>query len=99
LPARGTLASQPRNAFRGPSYFNTDLSLFKNVSIPGMNAGDATMQLRLEAFNVFNKPHLVMTNDMTNPFLQTNNPLFGRVTSLRTGTLPRVIQLGAKFIF
>ena len=99
LPARGTLASQPRNAFRGPSYFNTDLSLFKNVSIPGMHGGGATVQLRLEAFNVFNKAHLIMTNDTVNPFIQTNNPLFGRVTSLRTGTLPRVIQLGAKLIF
>lgn len=99
LPAAGTLATQPRNAFRGPSYFNTDLSLFKNISIPWVNGGSATMQLRLEAFNVFNKAHLAMTNDPTNPFIQTNSPVFGRVTSLRTGTQPRVIQLGAKFLF
>jgi hypothetical protein len=28
-----------------------------------------------------------------------NNVNFGRVTGLRGGTLPRTIQLGAKFIF
>jgi hypothetical protein len=73
--------------------------LRRGFSVPGLAAAPATMQLRVEAFNLFNTAHLAMTNDMTNPFLQTNNPLFGRVTSLRAGTLPRVIQLGAKFIF
>jgi len=99
LPRPGTLADQPRNAFRGPGYFNTDVSLFKNVGIKWPNGTGATMQFRLEAFNVFNRAHLVMTNDMTNPFIQTNSPVFGRVTSLRAQTQPRVIQLGAKFLF
>jgi len=99
LPPTGTLADQQRNAFRGPGYFNTDVSLFKNVRLPWRNGGGATIQLRLEAFNVFNRAHLVMTNDMTNPFIQTNSPVFGRVTSLRSQTQPRVIQLGAKLLF
>jgi hypothetical protein len=93
LPAAGTLATQERNAFRGPSYFNTDLSLFKNVSVPRGGGGDIRVQLRIEAFNVFNKAHLA------NPQNATNNPVFGRVTALRTGTQPRVIQLGAKVLF
>jgi hypothetical protein len=99
FPARGTLATTGRNAFRGPSYFNTDLSLFKNVRIPWTGGNAATMQLRLETFNVFNKAHLTMTNDTTNPWVFTNNATFGRATALRTGTQPRVIQLGAKFLF
>jgi hypothetical protein len=91
LPAMGTLASQPRNAFRGPRYFNTDLSLFKNVPVPWYGSREARVQLRVEVFNVFNKPHL------GNPVSATNSTLFGRVTGLRRD--PRVIQLGAKFLF
>jgi outer membrane receptor protein involved in Fe transport len=93
LPAPGTLATQERNAFRGPSYFNTDLSLFKNVSVPRGGGRDIRVQLRIEAFNVFNEAHLA------NPQNATNNTVFGRVTALRTGTQPRVIQLGAKVLF
>jgi hypothetical protein len=93
LPARGTLADQERNSFRGPGYFNTDLSLFKNIPIPWVNGSDATVQIRIEAFNLFNAAHL------GNPVTAVNNTQFGRVTSLRGGTLPRVIQLGAKFLF
>lgn len=98
LPVRGTLATQPRNSFRGPSCFNTGLSLFKNFGIP-WSGRSATAQLRLEAFNVFNEAHLIMSNDLVTPVTQVNNTTFGRVTSLRTGTLPRVLQLGVKFLF
>jgi outer membrane receptor protein involved in Fe transport len=99
LPARGTLATQERNAFRGPSYLNTDLSLFKNVRIPWNGASSATMQFRLETFNVFNTAHLTMVGDQNNPLVLTNSATFGRVTQLRTGTQPRVLQLGVKFFF
>lgn len=91
LPAMGTLATQPRNAFRGPRYFNTDLSLFKNLPLPWPGEREARVQLRVEVFNLFNKPHL------GNPVSATNSTLFGRVTGLRRD--PRVIQLGAKFLF
>ncbi|HSL23626.1 MAG TPA: TonB-dependent receptor [Vicinamibacterales bacterium] len=91
LPAQGSLATQERNAFRGPSYFNTDLSLFKNLRLPWRDGRAATVQLRVEAFNVFNRAHL------NNPVSTTNDGNFGRVVSLRRD--PRVIQLGAKFIF
>ncbi len=91
LPPMGTLATQPRNAFRGPAYFNTDLSLFKHVPVPWYGARDARLQIRVEVFNLFNKPHLA------NPVSATNSTLFGRVTGLRRD--PRVIQLGARFVF
>jgi hypothetical protein len=49
----------PRNAFVGPSYKDVDLSLVKNVSL-----GKRTrLQLRLDAFNIFNHPNF------TNPTL------------------------------
>ena len=93
LPARGTLADQERNAFRGPSYFNTDLSIIKNVRLTRASGRGTTVQLRIEAFNVFNTAHL------GNPVTAINSTTFGRVTGLRGGTQPRVIQLGAKVLF
>jgi hypothetical protein len=90
-PAAGTLSTQPRNAFRGPIYFNTDLSLFKNVRFPVVNGRGMTVQLRLEAFNVFNRANLF------NPVSAIDNTAnFGRVTGVRDA---RIIQLGAKLLF
>lgn len=91
FPAIGSLATQPRNAFRGPMYFNTDLSFFKNVPIPWRGAREARMQVRVEAFNMFNKAHLA------NPVSNTASTTFGRVTAVRRD--PRVVQLGVKFSF
>ncbi len=90
LPARGSLSDTPRNAFRGPSYFSADLSLFKNIPITWFNGRDATLQLRIETFNAFNRLNL------NNPSSNINSSTFGRVTSTRG---MRVIQLGAKFVF
>ena len=42
-----------RNAVIGPAFFNTDLSLIKKTQV-----GGATLELRAEAFNVFNHPNL-----------------------------------------
>jgi len=89
-PAPGTVANQPRNAFRGPGYKNVDLSLFKNVRLPGFNGRDTTVQIRLEAFNAFNWVNFF------NPSGTVNGGSFGRVTGARG---MRVIQLGAKWMF
>jgi hypothetical protein len=90
LPAAGTLGNLGRNTFRGPGYFNTDLSLFKNVQVAWFGSRQATLQLRVEAFNVFNKVNLF------NPASNTNSTLFGRSTAARQS---RDIQLGVKFLF
>jgi hypothetical protein len=96
-PAPGTFGNEPRNAFRGPGFKNFDLSLFKNFSTPGLSAGrTSTVQIRVEAFNVFNWLNL------NNPQTATNNANFGKVTSSRGITQvggPRTIQLAAKFLF
>lgn len=96
LPSAGTMGSLPRNVYYGPSYFSTDLSLFKNVSLRAFGGREQTIQLRLEAYNVFN------TLNLGNPSSNVAASDFGRVTGLRTpGGLPgaRLIQLGAKFMF
>lgn len=96
-PAPGTVANQPRNAFRGPGFKNADISLVKNFRFPGFSAGnDSTIQVRIETFNAFNWVNL------NNPVSTRNAADFGRVTGSRgngaTGG-PRIVQLGIKYLF
>ncbi|HEX9457768.1 MAG TPA: hypothetical protein VGA84_01415, partial [Thermoanaerobaculia bacterium] len=85
-PAAGQLGTSPRNGIVGPSYLNTDLSLFKDVRF----ADKEKMQLRIEVFNVFNKKNFrTIDTNMT-------SATFGAVTAIEP---PRIVQLGAKFMF
>jgi outer membrane receptor protein involved in Fe transport len=78
-------SNQGRDTVRGPGFTNTDLSLFKNFTI-----GRGTLQLRLEAFNVFNQVRF----DLPNFIIGT--PTFGQITAAADG---RLLQLGVKFLF
>jgi hypothetical protein len=89
-PAPGTPSNQPRNAFRGPAYWNVDLSLFKNFRVPGFNGRSSTVQVRLEAFNALNHPNL------NNPISAVDDGNFGRVRGARS---MRVVQIGGKWMF
>jgi hypothetical protein len=93
LPAQGTFGTLGRNTFRGPRYFNTDLSIFKNVSVPWFGSQRAILQLRVEAFNVFD------TVNLDPPRTNLTDPLLGRSTAVRFGTLTREVQAGVKFMF
>ena len=75
-----------RNTVRGPGFTSTDLSLFKNIGV----VRDHRLQLRLEAFNVFNQRRF------NNPSGAIGTQNFGRITSAQDG---RVIQLGIKYLF
>ena len=77
----------PRNAYRGPGFASTDLSLFKNFAMPypGMK-----LQFRFEVFNVFNRVNLRI------PVGNLASPQFGRSTQ----SFPaREMQFGLKLIF
>lgn len=52
-PAPFTFGNAGRGSLRGPGYHNLDFSLVKNTPI----AGGRMVQLRLEVFNVFNRPN------------------------------------------
>lgn len=96
LPTGGALGTLPRNAFYGPGYFSTDLSLFKNVTVPLFGNRAQTFQFRVEAYNVFN------TLNLNNPNSNTAATNFGVVTAVRAPAgLPgaRLVQLGVKFMF
>lgn len=75
-----------RNTIRGPGFTSSDLSLFKNVRF----GGGRRIQLRLEAFNVFNQARF------NNPSGAIGTANFGRITSAADG---RVVQLGMKYLF
>jgi hypothetical protein len=64
VPAIGDVGPYPRNYLRNPGINNHDLSLFKNIPFGG--AGRRYVQLRLEAFNVFNHPQFRGVNRTTN---------------------------------
>jgi hypothetical protein len=86
-PANGNL---PRNFLNGTPFFNWDAGLSKNFRF------NETMrlQLRMEAFNVLNRAVLSQVLD-----LNINSNSFGRITTIRAASNPRIIQFGARFDF
>jgi hypothetical protein len=78
--------STPRNSVRGPGLSRTDLSVFKNVTLTGSHR----LQVRVEAFNLFNQVRF------NNPNPTIGNSSFGRITSAEDG---RVVQLAIKYSF
>jgi hypothetical protein len=87
-PATQTTETSERpGAIRGPGFWRTDLSLFKNMKFTERFTG----QLRFETFNTFNH---------TNPICCTSTSLissfYDKVTSTRD---PRILQLGMKVNF
>jgi hypothetical protein len=61
----------PRNAFRGPHYFNTDFSLLKNIPI----TEHVSLGLGANAYNVLNHP------SFANPIHDTSSGQFGQIQS------------------
>jgi hypothetical protein len=82
-----------RNAFTGPGFVNTDLSLVKNTKITER----LNLQFRTEAFDVFNHPNF------GNPNLNAQSSSFGKITTTRfpTGDFgsARQLQISLKLQF
>lgn len=96
--------NQIRNQFRGPRFFDTDLSVIKNTQFPGWEKG--TLGLGVQMFNLFNHPNFDLpVNDIA------NSGQFGTIintASVPTSILgsflggdasPRIIELTAKITF
>ncbi|MBC7898506.1 MAG: TonB-dependent receptor [Saprospiraceae bacterium] len=86
-----------RNAFRGPKYFNIDMSFAKRFGLPslGVLGEAANLELRVNAFNIFNTLNLTPFNFADgNLFFTSGN--FGQATSGLSG---RVVELQARFRF
>ena len=75
-----------RDAVRGPGYWNVDFGLSKRVRF-----GTRAVQLRLEAYNLFNHANLFANTETADV------GSFTEITGSRAGN--RRLQLGAKFEF
>ena len=92
---------QTRNQLRGPHFFDTDISLYRNFKI----AEKATFGVGAQAFNVFNHPNFA------NPDAGLGDSTFGAITGMvNSPTSPygtflgfdssvRVVQLTGKIVF
>jgi hypothetical protein len=82
----GAFGTSPRRFFHGPGLNNWDLAVLKDTKI----TESKSLQIRFEAFNAWNH------TQFQNPTGLFNSSQFGLITSAYA---PRVLQVGAKFLF
>jgi hypothetical protein len=85
-PAQYQFGTYEYSDARGPTVFNTDLSLSKRTAV-----GRASVELRIDVFNVFNRAHFA------NPNLTFGTSAFGTISNTRL--TPREAQVGVKILF
>jgi hypothetical protein len=95
--ALGSYGNSIRDAYRGPSFKDFDMSLFKNIQVGWFGGGKSTLQFRIEAFNVFNQPNFGL------PSAFSTSTSFGKITSTVPvsfgGGAMRQVQLAVRFMF
>ncbi len=87
--ALGTPGTASRRYFHGPGMENFDLALLKNLRL----TESKSLQFRLEAFNVFNHAQFFGPQAVDG---NISSSTFGQVVN---AAAPRLVQVGAKFIF
>jgi len=99
LPAVNTRGNLGRNTLIGPGLVSIDASLVKSFAVGGRR----TLQVRIEGFNVPNRPNFAIPSGRIAFTGVASNgspvvaPTWGRITS--TVTTSRQIQVGAKVSF
>ncbi len=91
-PADFTFGNLGRNTLRGPDLVNVDASVFKNLPV----GERVKLQLRLEAFNLFNHPSFSNPGSTNTDFTNPESD-FGLITS--TSTFNRQMQVAVKILF
>jgi len=86
-PTAGTLGHLSLTPVDGPGYWNVDTALIKRIRFKERLG----LELRLEAFNVFNHTNFQVPNS-----LDINDTEFGKIN---TAFDPRILQLAWKFTF
>ena len=100
LPAVGTRGTVGRNTIEGPGLITFDPAFVKSFSMG--QSTKRTAQLRIEAFNLFNKVGPGVSQQINGfgavgaPNTVFTNMLFGRIT---TAADPRIMQFALKFLF
>ena len=86
-PAPGTFGNHRRNSIQGPGAWKADVAVSRNFSW----ATAQQVEIRLEAFNLFN------TVNWGNPTTSLSSGNFGRIQSISGD--PRILQFGIKYGF
>jgi hypothetical protein len=84
-----TFGNSPIGAIPGPRQANVDLALARDVPL-GLRRMDSSVNLRIEAYNVFNHPLFA------DPDSELTSATFGQILS--TGNA-RIVQLAARIHF
>ncbi|HLY62410.1 MAG TPA: TonB-dependent receptor, partial [Terriglobia bacterium] len=102
LQPQYTFGNLGRNTVIGPPLFSVDSSLKKDVRFTER----LNLQLRLDAFNVFNHPNFGSPNNglVANKLNANGVPIpgsggFGTITSLNSGVSMRQLQVSLKLVF
>ncbi|HEY8562221.1 MAG TPA: carboxypeptidase-like regulatory domain-containing protein [Pyrinomonadaceae bacterium] len=86
--APGQTGNIARTLINGPRYFNVNMALLKNIRF----TETMRVQLRAEAFNLFNNVNFFNNTQLAN----INSTTFGQITSAGD---PRIFQFAARFEF
>jgi hypothetical protein len=100
----GMFGYEGRNVLTGPGRNNWDMALLKNFQTPWFSGEHSSLQFRFETYNTFNHPQW----DAIHAFCGGNTPFgapcSGNANNYQNGQvsgawLPRLVQLGMKFVF
>jgi hypothetical protein len=90
----GTIGNTQRNSMFGPHFRDFDLSLFKNFPVTER----ATIQFRVESFNISNTPNFFIANNNSSN-QQFGNAAFGTISATDPNYNPRQYQFVLKALF
>jgi hypothetical protein len=88
----GVLGNSSKRFFHGPGINNWNMALLKSTKL----TESKELQLRFEAFNLFNHAQFTNPSGLINAGYPSDGGTFGLVTATRD---PRIMQIGAKFLF
>jgi hypothetical protein len=97
-PPWGTFGTLGRDAIYGPKFWNVDFAVLKDTRL----YEHLNLQLRAEFFNVFDHPNFALPGFSITPGSNdviTQTPDQAQTNPGLGGGGPRVIQVGAKFLF
>jgi hypothetical protein len=90
----GTIGTTARNSIFGPHFRDVDLSLFKDFPVTER----ATIQFRVETFNISNTPNFFIANNNSSN-QEFGNASFGQITATDPNYNPRQYQFVLKVLF
>jgi Carboxypeptidase regulatory-like domain/TonB dependent receptor len=90
----GTVGSTARNSIFGPHFRDFDLSLFKDFTVTER----ATVQFRVESFNISNTPNFFIGNNNTSN-QEFGQAAFGSISATDPNYNPRQYQFVLKVLF